>query len=336
MAVNRTDENATEDERINEFFDKNLGRQIHYSLEEHPDWNLAAFDLDGTIIDFDLRDVVLDHMVRRQKILNTGLLGEGWDLGLKDERKVYHDTFRKVYHTLLEQDNRPARERAFELFTQALAGYTPLELEQIIDSSLKENANLAGEGKAKRDVSLVPSIPKVMNLMQGLLRRGVHVYIITSAPQYLAEPLVNTYIRPKLKNTNGYDVVVQGIQTEIDPKGKVTPVLLQPTTMYDGKVYYLERIMEELGVKKPVVVGGDSFVDLPMLKKAHIPVLVYRVDVHPYAAMQELCSIVGKRKGYIIEHHKREKEDPLSDVKFFPDEPGFDQGNNPSRNNDPQ
>ncbi len=224
----------------------------------HKKYFFAAFDFDNSCIMNDIADAVFAYLCRNRLLEDNTLLG-----AKKYGNKEYHRRIFRRYHEFLGKGDI---KKAYLFCAKVLSGFGKKEMEVIVNKVIKF------EGKTIRKARLYGIViarglaikPQIKELMDALKKRSVAIWIITASPQIIVATAVKHY---------GFPGKVIGLRNVIRKK-VFTSEIKKPYSIIEGKVTCIKYFIKPND--RPLLAVGDSMNDLPMLKYAIIPVVVYR------------------------------------------------------------
>lgn len=198
---------------------------------------VAAFDLDNTLLEGDVGDALFAQLKR-----------DGYPLSL---------TWAE-YQRMIKEEGKKA---AYSKVVTVMAG---IPVETVIETTRRVMTSTAPF--LELEGAKIP-VPRPNPLMQTLVSYledlGYTVYIISATNQYSVKTVAGEYfgIPPRR---------AVGIRPSIVEDETLGPVLgeeiLEPVTVTQGKV---DAYRECAGTTPPLITGGDSATDIPMLNLTH-------------------------------------------------------------------
>ncbi|HUC01696.1 MAG TPA: HAD-IB family phosphatase [Candidatus Paceibacterota bacterium] len=204
----------------------------------------AVIDLDNSIIRHDSAEAVLAFMAKH-------------DIGHA------RSDFPKYYSLL----DRGDMEGAYRFGAKTLRNLTTQRVNAAVRQALIEEGTvistttLFGRTIAK-GINLRES---VVALMRQLRAHSIAVWIVSASPEIVVRGVVE-YFNLEVDGVIGVRNIVYG--------GIVTSDLLEPLSIFDGKVSCIKEIISPS--VRPILALGDSMNDLPMLEYAELRVVVDR------------------------------------------------------------
>jgi phosphoserine phosphatase len=191
---------------------------------------IAAFDLDNTLISGDIGDALFASLARNGR---TPSLRWG------------------EYEELL----RTKKTTAYRRVVAALDGLSVKEVEHQLGSILGASSRtIVCDGVS------VP-VPRPRRFMKGLVQElqtsGWEVYVISASAQAAAESASGYFFGIPRER-------VLGVRSVID-RGRFTRELVEPAPVGAGKA---DVYRASIGSERPLLVAGDSMLDLPMMDLA--------------------------------------------------------------------
>ncbi len=222
------------------------------AADPHP---VAAFDADGTLWDTDFGENYFHHKIDHKLV---PLPEDPWN-----------------YYVELKKKNSDPRT-AYLWLAQILKGI-PLETARkwAVD--------------AKRAHAPTPYFPDQQKLIELLLSKGVHVYVVTASVKWAVEPGALELGIP-LENVLGVETAVHA--------GHISDQAAGTMTYRQGKA---EAIARATGGKKPFLAAGNTTGDLELLESAtHVRLAVSAAarDDRLFKAEDELAKI-AKDRGWL-------------------------------------
>lgn len=224
----------------------------------------AALDFDNTCIINDIQDAVLAYLCENNLIKGH------------DAKRVF-----TKYYDLLGSGKV---QRAYEFAVKALAGYSIKETRAIVRKAIKKEGT-----KITKRVLFGITINKglrinrsVKAIIERLRENNCELWVVSASSKHVVAEALKIFFA-------GYRINCIGIENVLE-NDILTDRLVYPTSTSEGKVKCIKKHIHK--TRRPIVAGGDSMNDLPMLEYAETRFIIDRNN--------ELTQIAGKRKWDIL------------------------------------
>jgi len=216
-------------EAVEDYFSNNRG--------DGPKTRIAAFDMDNTLLEGDIGDAVFARLIREGKPIPLT-----W----------------AEYQRMITEEGKKA---AYSKIVTVMAG---IPVETVIETTRRVMRSTDTFIEVEGVTVPVPRPnPRMRVLLSYLERLGYTVYIISATNRYSVKTVAEDYFGIPAGRAFG-------IRSSIVEDEKRGPVLggevLEPVTVTVGKV---DAYREFIGTEPPLITGGDSTSDIPMLNLTH-------------------------------------------------------------------
>jgi len=208
---------------------------------------IAVFDLDNTLLIGDVGDAVFALLKNKEQISPLTVDGHLIPLTWKLYREIYQ---------------QEGREAAYSTIVKVMAG---LPLKTLIDLSLEvmalETPFLELEG-----VHIpVPRPQRVMTALLSLLKSLEYdIFVISASNCFTVKKVAARYFQ--LPEDHVFGITPRLEKMKGNKEEILTAELIPPVTVVQGKVEAYHRY---IGMTAPLISGGDSLTDIPMLNLTH-------------------------------------------------------------------
>ena len=251
--------------RFEEVLPFELSENLSRIMKHTDRTNIAAFDMDDTLLVGDIGDAVLAQLIFENKLPSSYWLH---------------------YATLLKED----KPKAYKYAVTALAGLNVYAVYNATNNLL----NSSHSEIFLEDIDVRVPIPKPDPILQSLIIKlqhsGFEVYLV-SATNYWTVKIVGAEYYG-LPESN-----IVGMKTKLIPNssgGEITANLLEPTPMGEGKAIIMKKITDRL-----TIAAGNSKQDFELLQMVDENGLVIWVG-NDTSLVNSLRAFLGDKKNLFV------------------------------------
>lgn len=215
----------------------------------------AAFDFDNTCIVNDIAEATLAYLCRHRLLKDQTLLPPA------DED--YHRRVFRHYYALLE---RSGMEDAYVFSGQVFAGFTPAEVDELVDAAISAEGAEIGRTEL-HEIQIAKGLaarPKVLELLAFLQEQGVEAWVISASPEEVVRAAMRRFRVP------GQLIGLRNVIRD----GKLTKEIIRPHSIAAGKVDCIKTYIHP--TQQPLLGAGDSMNDFPMLEYSSLRAVIDR------------------------------------------------------------